>query len=195
MLLASRLPLSHPNSVRVYFTRTETEQNLHVSDVMINADRIIASLIMISALYFMWHAVSLPIGWNGLEGGPGGGAFPFWLSLVMLLCAAGVFWRSTSGSKFQRFAFDMSMVKPIFLVSVGLVFTVFLTSMIGAHLAVFLFLFWYLRFVGKHSLKLSVAISVLTPIIMFFFFEVTLKIMLPKGVSEPLFLPLYAMFF
>ena len=37
----------------------------------------------------MWHAVSLPIGWNGLEGGPGGGAFPFWLSLVMLLCAAG----------------------------------------------------------------------------------------------------------
>ena len=94
---------------------------------MINADRIIASLIMISALYFMWHAVSLPIGWNGLEGGPGGGAFPFWLSLVMLLCAAGVFWRSTSGSKFQRFAFDMSMVKPIFLVSVGLVFTVFLT--------------------------------------------------------------------
>ena len=32
---------------------------------MINADRIIASLIMISALYFMWHAVSLPIGWNG----------------------------------------------------------------------------------------------------------------------------------
>lgn len=195
MLLASRLPLSHPNSVRVYFTRTETEQNLHVSDVMINADRIIASLIMISALYFMWHAVSLPIGWNGLEGGPGGGAFPFWLSLVMLLCAAGVFWRSTSGSKFQRFAFDMSMVKPIFLVSIGLVFTVFLTSMIGAHLAVFLFLFWYLRFVGKHSLKLSVAISVLTPIIMFFFFEVTLKIMLPKGVSEPLFLPLYAMFF
>lgn len=162
---------------------------------MINADRIIASLIMISALYFMWHAVSLPIGWNGLEGGPGGGAFPFWLSLVMLLCAAGVFWRSTSGSKFHRFAFDMSMVKPIFLVSVGLVFTVFLTSMIGAHLAVFLFLFWYLRFVGKHSLKLSVAISVVTPIIMFFFFEVTLKIMLPKGVSEPLFLPLYAMFF
>lgn len=195
MLLASRLPLSHPNSVRVYFTRTETEYNPHVSDVMINADRIIASLIMISALYFMWHAVSLPIGWNGLEGGPGGGAFPFWLSLVMLLCAAGVFWRSTSGSKFQRFAFDMSMVKPIFLVSVGLVFTVFLTSMIGAHLAVFLFLFWYLRFVGKHSLKLSVAISVITPIIMFFFFEVTLKIMLPKGVSEPLFLPLYAMFF
>ena len=35
----------------------------------------------------------------------------------------------------------------------------------------------------------------LTPIMMFFFFEVTLKIMLPKGVSEPLFLPLYAKFF
>ena len=44
---------------------------------MINADRIIASLIIISSLYFMWHAIALPIGWNGIEGGPGGGAFRF----------------------------------------------------------------------------------------------------------------------
>jgi hypothetical protein len=30
---------------------------------------------------------------------------------------------------------------------------------------------------------------------LFFFFEVTLRILLPKGVTEPLFFPLYATFF
>ena len=75
---------------------------------MINADRIIASLIIISSLYFMWHAIALPIGWNGIEGGPGGGAFPFWLSFVMLICSGIIFWRSSSGTKFQKFSFDTS---------------------------------------------------------------------------------------
>ena len=69
---------------------------------MINADRIIASLIIIISLYFMWHAVALPIGWNGIEGGPGGGAFPFWLSVIMLICSGIIFWRSSSGTKFQN---------------------------------------------------------------------------------------------
>jgi putative tricarboxylic transport membrane protein len=36
---------------------------------------------------------------------------------------------------------------------------------------------------------------VLTPIVVFFFFEATLKILLPKGITEPFFFPLYAMFF
>ena len=162
---------------------------------MINADRIIASLIIVSSLYFMWHAVALPIGWNGLEGGPGGGAFPFWLSAVMLICSAIVFWRSSSGTRFQKFSFDISMIKPILLVSSSLICTVALISFIGAYIALFLFLFWYLWVIGGHSLRLSLIIPVLTPILMFFFFEVTLKIILPKGVSEPLFLPLYVKFF
>ena len=143
----------------------------------------------------MWHAIALPIGWNGIEGGPGGGAFPFWLSCVMLICSGIIFWRSRSGTKFQKFFFDTSMIKPILFVAISLISTVALISLIGAYIAIFLFLFWYLKVISKHSLGLSLTISVLTPIMMFFFFEVTLKIMLPKGVSEPMFLPLYAKFF
>ena len=90
---------------------------------------------------------------------------------------------------------DTSMIKPMLLVAIGLICTAALTSFIGAYIAIFLFLFWYLKVISKHSLGLSLTIPVLTPIVMFFFFEVTLKIMLPKGVSEPVFLPLYAKFF
>ena len=194
-LQANKLPLSHPKSVRGEDLTHGDLIKLTTSSLMINADRIIASLIIISSLYFMWHAVALPIGWNGIEGGPGGGAFPFWLSVIMLICSAIIFWRSSSGTKFQKFSFDTSMIKPILLVSVSLLCTVGLISFIGAYIAIFLFLFWYLRVIGRHSIGLSLTIPVLTPILMFFFFEVTLKIMLPKGVSEPLFLPLYAKFF
>ena len=53
---------------------------------MLTADRIIAGALMALSLYFMWHATVLPIGW--VEGeGPGGGAFPFWLSAIMFVCA------------------------------------------------------------------------------------------------------------
>jgi hypothetical protein len=41
---------------------------------------------------------------------------------------------------------------------------------------------------------LSISFSLLIPIITFFFFEITLKITLPKGVTEPLFYPLYRIF-
>jgi hypothetical protein len=42
---------------------------------------------------------------------------------------------------------------------------------------------------------LTASLVICTPVFLFFFFEVTLKILLPKGVTEPLFTPLYAIFF
>jgi hypothetical protein len=34
-----------------------------------------------------------------------------------------------------------------------------------------------------------------TALVLFFFFEVTLRTLLPKGITEPLFIPLYQIFF
>ena len=55
----------------------------------------------------------------------------------------------------------------------------------------FLFLLFYIRFVGRHSWLLTGVLAVASPIFLFFFFEALLKILLPKGYSEPLFYPLY----
>jgi len=51
-----------------------------------------AGALMLMSAYFMWHATVLPIGWDPATG-PGGGAFPFWLSAGMFVCAAIVFVR------------------------------------------------------------------------------------------------------
>jgi putative tricarboxylic transport membrane protein len=58
-----------------------------------------------------------------------------------------------------------------------------------------LFLVWYLRFFGRHGWGLTLILALATPLVVFFFFEVALRILMPKGVTEPLFIPLYRIFF
>jgi putative tricarboxylic transport membrane protein len=162
---------------------------------MLTADRIIAGAIMALSGYFMWHATVLPIGWNGQTGGPGGGAFPFWLSLVMALSAGGILLRSFQPNAQASFRFDSTMLRPILMVVTVLIVTIALIPIAGAYIALPLFLFWYLRIYGGHGWMLCMSLTVLTPVFVFFFFEATLKILLPKGFTEPLFFPLYAMIF
>jgi hypothetical protein len=76
----------------------------------------------------------------------------------------------------------------------SLIITVALFSFIGAYGALPLFLLFYIRFLGKHSWRLTAALTVGIPVVTFYFFEITLKIILPKGITEPLFIPLYKIF-
>lgn len=163
---------------------------------MVMAERAIAAALMLLSAYFMWHATVLPIGWVEYQG-PGGGAFPFWLSAVMLIAAAGVFLRTLRPAfarKSQRF-FDGVMLRPVLSVIAALFVTIALMPVLGSYIALPLFLFWYLRIYGGHGWLLTGIITLATPVFLFFFFEVTLKILLPKGLTEPAFYPLYAMFF
>ena len=161
---------------------------------MLTADRIIALGIIGLSIYFMIHATALPIGWHGETGGPGGGAFPFWLSLVMAICAVGVLITSRPAEGGRPF-FDPETVRAVGSVAVALIVTIALIPLAGSYVAIVLFLLWYLRVFGRHGWVLTLSLTVATPVFLFFFFEVTLKILLPKGWTEPLFLPLYATFF
>lgn len=162
---------------------------------MLVADRVIALALMALSAYFMWHATVLPIGWNGVTGGPGGGAFPFWLSAVMMLASAAILLRSFRIPVNTAAFFDRSMLRPVLSVIAALIVTIAIMQVAGAYVALPLFLFWYLRIFGGHSWRLTGILTMATPVFLFFFFEVTLRILLPKGVTEPLFYPLYAMFF
>jgi hypothetical protein len=164
---------------------------------MRTAEWVTALALMGLSGWFMWHATVLPIGW--VEGsGPGGGAFPFWLGLIMFVCAAAIcvrelrLWRLVGdGGPF----FLPHSWRRLFLVAASLAVTVGLIHLLGTYGALVLFLVFYLRFFGRHRWALTAAITAAVPVFIFFFFEVTLKIILPKGVSEPLFVPLYAVFF
>lgn len=131
-----------------------------------------------------------------MTGGPGGGAFPFWLSAIMFVCAAGVLVRSLRGkSNYSGNFFDPETLSWVVSVTVALIVTVGLMPWLGTYIALPLFMLWYLKIFGRHSWLLTGSLCLGTPVFLFFFFEVALKILLPKGLTEPLFIPLYARFF
>ncbi len=162
---------------------------------MQTADRLIALSIIGMSLYFMSHAVVLPIGWNGETGGPGGGAFPFWLSLIMALAAGGVLIRSFLQEKTQQAFFDHVTLRSVISVGAAVAITIALMPYAGSYIAIPLFMFWYLKIYGRHGWGLTLILTLSMPVFLFFFFEVTLKILLPKGWTEAWFIPLYAAFF
>ena len=69
-----------------------------------------------------------------------------------------------------------------------------LLHVVGVYVSVPLFLLYYIRFLGRHSWITAGSLAITTPIVTFFFFEIALKIALPKGITEPAFYPLFDIF-
>lgn len=161
------------------------------------AELVMAIVLAVFSGYLMWKSAELPVGWIPDEG-PGGGAFPFWLSLGMLVCSVWTiirwFRRVTPQSTSTEPYFD-SQTLPLFLLVVGaLAVMIGLMHFIGVYGAVPLFFVFYMRVIGRHSWTQTTTLAVATPIVTFFFFEILLHITLPKGATEPLFYPLYDIF-
>jgi len=134
-----------------------------------------------------------------IEGeGPGSGFWPFWLSAIMLVCCVwiGINWfrRTSPPSQSDEPFLDSYAKRMLLLVGGGLLGFLILIEVIGFYGGMFVFLAYYLGFLGRHSLVQTVTISLAVPIVSFFFFDVAMRIVLPKGYLEPLFLPLYDIF-
>jgi len=61
----------------------------------------------------------------------------------------------------------------------------------------FVFLIYYLRFLGRHTWPLTMAISVGIPVVFFYFFEALMRVTLPKGMAflDPVFNALSALIY
>jgi putative tricarboxylic transport membrane protein len=161
------------------------------------AELVMALVMGLFSIYLMVKSAELPIGYIPDEG-PGGGAFPFWLSFGMLLCCLWIvvnWWRRSSPPARSPAPFMDRQTLGLFLVNAGsLTLMIGAIHFIGVYGAMPLFLVFYLRFLGRHSWSLTGIMAVVTPIVTFFFFEIMLRITLPKGYTEPLFYPLYDLF-
>ena len=164
---------------------------------MRKAELLMAIAMAIASIGLMWKSAELPIGWIPREG-PGGGAFPFWLSAGMLVCCI---WTIV---RWLRGYFDFHGDTPymdretlvVFLTgSLSLIVMVGSIYLIGVYGAIPLLLIFYMRFVGRHPWPLTATLAVVFPVITFLFFEFILTITLPKGLSEPLFYPIYDILF
>ncbi|WP_350333148.1 tripartite tricarboxylate transporter TctB family protein [Coralliovum pocilloporae] len=176
---------------------------------MRKAELITCTILGILSLYLMWKSGEPPA-WNPdvgrfanigfIEGeGPGSGFWPFWLSLVMFLSCVwtGINWvrRTSPPSRSQQQYLDTYGKKMVVFVGGGIFGFLILIGFLGFYGAIPLFLIYYLKFLGRHSWLTTISIAVATPVVCFFFFDIAMRIVLPKGHLEPLFLPLYDIFY
>ena len=158
------------------------------------AELLMALLMGTFSIYLMVKSTELETGW--IEGeGPGGGFWPFWLAAIMLVSCLGILfnWIRKKGkiATSLKTYIEPHVLGDVAAVAGSLTVTVALFHWIGVYGALPLFLVFYIRFLGKHSWGLTAALTVGIPVVTFYFFEITLKIILPKGITEPLFIPLY----
>lgn len=153
---------------------------------------ITAGVLAALSIYMMWKSTELDIFYIKGEG-PGGGAWPFWLSAIMLVCTVLIAFnavrRTSPPSQSTEPVLDAEGRKILLQVFGGIVGFVALVDIISMYGAMLVFLFYYLWFLGRHSLRLSLTLSILTPVIFFFFFEAMMRVTLPKGMGfmDPLF--------
>lgn len=173
------------------------------------AELLAAIAIALFSIYLMWKSGEGPswdptaarfanIGINVNGEGPGSGFWPFWLSAAMLVASLAVMWnwvkRRTPESRSVGQYLDSYGKRMLLFVGGGLIAFLALIELIGFYGAIPVFLFCYLRILGRHSYLASIGIAAIVPVFCFFFFDVAMRIVLPKGYLEPLFIPLYAIF-
>ncbi len=151
---------------------------------------ITAGILAVLSIYMMWKSTELNVGYIRGEG-PGGGAWPFWLSAIMLICTVLIAFnavrRTSPPSQSDEPVLDAEGRKMLLQVFGGIFVFVALVGIISMYGAMLVFLFYYLWFLGRHTLRLSLIISIATPVVFFFFFEALMRVTMPKGLgfTEP----------
>ena len=107
------------------------------------------------SLALMWSvwADGLNIGWVE-ERGPGAGVWPFWLSFGMALTSLWTLWRWHKGitpeSRNNDAYVDPESFGLVITSFVALTVMIYLVSIVGTYVAVFLFLGFYMKVLGGH---------------------------------------------
>ena len=159
-----------------------------------------AGVLALLSLYMMWKSTELQIGYIRGQG-PGGGAWPFWLSAIMLLCTVLIafnWWRRKSPPARSDDPFvDNYGFKNLVFVGGGLIAFLLLISIVGMHLAIGLFLLYYVGYLGRHSILVTASLAIGVPIVFFLFFDGIMRIPMPTGMSftDPLYDVLYGIIY
>jgi len=156
------------------------------------------ALALLSIAFMVKSTDGLSIWWVP-EKGPGSGAWPFWLSVLMLLTCLTIIarWvmRVTPQSRSEEPFMDAHAAQLLGITVAALFLLILGTYYIGIYLSLFAFLFFYLKIFGRHSWTVSVALTAAIPVGVFLLFEYALTIPLPKGGSETLFFPIYKLMY
>jgi hypothetical protein len=147
------------------------------------ADLLTAGVLFFLGLVVLGDAVRLGVGWG--SDGPQSGFFPFWLALILVTACAVIGLRAARRPPGQPFL-TRAKLDPVLKVLWPATAMVLLTQFVGLYVATALYLGFYMRWVGRHSWRAVLALSIGVPIVTFLIFEQWFLVPMPKGPLEHL---------
>ncbi len=145
------------------------------------ADIVTASVLMLLGGLVIFDAVGLGFGWGG--DGPRSGFFPFWLAAIMVAACSVIIAQALRDGAAKSFV-NREQLGPVLKVLWPAVAVVFLMHFLGLYAASALYMAFYMRWVGRHSWMLVVAIAIGLSVGSFLVFEKWFLVPMPKGPLE-----------
>jgi hypothetical protein len=129
-------------------------------------------------------ALEYNVGWGDI--GPEAGYFPFRVGIVICLASLVNFiWALVRHKRMAADTFlTSSQMRRVVAFAVPVVVFVGVSLVVGIYVAMALYLFFAVGFVGRHKKWVTLAVAIATPVVLFFLFEYVFLTPLLKGPLE-----------
>jgi len=130
---------------------------------------------------------STRLGWRWGSDGPQAGYFPFYIGLILCICAVAVLFeaaRDRHGA--NRLFVSWTALRSVLQVLGPAAVFVLAIQIIGIYLAGAGYIAVFMRWLGRYRLAVSAAVGIGTMTFFFLLFEVWFKVPLYKGLLDPL---------
>jgi len=155
---------------------------------MKRAEILTALVLLAIAGVVLSQAIRLGSGWG--EDGPRAGFFPFWLAVTLGLSSLWILVRALQAPTGEaRPFFPPGARRLVATVLVPMAGAIASFEIVGFYVAAFVYLLVYIRLTGRQTWVLTLAVSILFPLVTFFVFERWFLILLPKGLFGEKLLP------
>ena len=146
---------------------------------------VVAALVFLLGIVVVYDSVRL--GWRWAADGPESGYFPFYIGVIICICAVMILLHAIVGKYAgpRTFVTWAALKRVLQVLGPAAVF-VLAIQLIGIYLAGAAYIAVFMLWLGRYSAPLSVAIGVGVMTFFFFMFEVWFKVPLYKGLLDPL---------
>ncbi len=146
---------------------------------------VVALALMTVATVVLVASYMLGAGWAPFVG-PELGYFPFYVALIMLITSTATLLQHVFASRDRRDTGFVRRHEALMVLQVLIPMTIFvvLTTYIGMYLSAFLFIMFFMLWLGKYRIYSAVLVSAAVPAVLFVVFEIWFLVPLPKGPLE-----------
>lgn len=148
----------------------------------------VATYLVEAAVALIGMAIGIIVIWGALEvggaewtaDGPGAGYFPFYMGLIICGACAWIFIKAFINKNTEIFV-ENEGLKRVLSVLIPIIFYVAGVQLFGIYVAGSIYVFLFMRIMGKFSLAKSIIVPVGMSVFFFFMFEVWFLVPLEKG--------------